>query len=606
MVGSLLFEKNKSNKNKKESLNEKELMESPKILLIDMEEDCYQLFKQNGFNVSKGTLGKKYTTSTRTEEVLFTQYLPNLEEQDIIIIDASEPRSEILPDDRELEKETSAERFVWISPEGQNYFNPRPLVGFMYKDSFSKILKIGCIIITFNSREYHEKYSTFQKKNGSVVPYSLKEKTHTNFDFLPFYVNSKNNNRNEIFLEHGIFERTFRRYQDSLKSELTFNLSENDYILAKDRFGEPVSFVKFILNKDNSPSGFLYVLPLSSKRNKMLIELMREILPSIHSNIFPDIANFKWLNKEEYLLPSIKKLTDDKRSAEKELKNKIKEIEGNINSEKQKYGFLYGILLPDSFDDKLVKNLLTLFSKFGYKDLKCPDDDIEGNKQEYIQIKDNNPILIEVKGISGKPSESNCQQVLKYMIRRQKEENRQDIHGMFIVNHQRNIEPLEREDPFTQPQIDDSRNSHYSLLSTWTLFKAFLAFERGELTFEDIDYCMRKPGLIEFLPKNWEEIGEVERVFPQQSVIGVKIDKNKLKVEDYIGYIHNDKYIIKKIKSIKIEGNEVNEGYPNQDIGIKIDESVDNSFKKKVIYKVTSKKLSETVTEESISSNITQ
>lgn len=579
-----LFGKKKSTK-KEISPNKK--MEHPKILLIDMDKDLYNLLEKENFNVQKGTLGKKYKTSIEIEEAVFTQELPNLEEQEIIIIDNSLPMSEILAEDKESEKEIRAERFIWMSQKGQNYFNPRPLVGFMLTNSFAKIFEAGGIIITFASEKYEEDYITFKEKYGHINPRSMEESTHDNFDFLPFHISSENNFRRDIFLEPNIFEKTFRRYLDSLESEITFNLDKNDYILAKDKFGEPVSFVRVISTKENS-TGFFFVLPLSSNRNKIIIELMTEVLPSLHPNIFPDIANFKWIDKEDYLSPTIKKFVNDKKTVRKEFKNKIKEINDKIHVEKQKYDFLYGILLPNSFDDTLVKNIAIIFLKFGYKNIKCPDDDIQGNKQEDIQIRDNIPILIEAKGISGKPSESDCQQVLKYIRRRQREENRGDIHGIFIVNHQRNIEPLERDTPFTKAQIGDSENSHYSLLSTWTLFKAFLSFERGELSFEDIDYCIRKPGLIKFLPRDWEQIGQVVRVFPQQNAIGINIVEKKLVVGDCIGYVHDGSYITKKIESMQIGGKKVSEGYPNQDIGIIINQSINKKFNKTIIYKVTS------------------
>lgn len=581
-----LFEKNKSEK--KEDIPNEKIMNHPRVLLIDMDTDLYDSLKKKGFNVKKGTLGKKYKTSTKSEEVQFTHYLPNLVEQDVIVIDPSVPSLESLSNSDVLEEESSANRTVWVSPQGQNYFDPRPLIGGVFSSSFYKILEVGGIIITFASYKYDEQFYTLQENHGVIDPYSLEDNKYNNFDFLNHAtVFSENNRRSDIFLEHSVFERTLKRYQEGLRSELTFNLKETDFVLAKDRFGKAVAFVRLISVEENL-AGLLIVLPLSSKRNEILIELMTEVLPSIHPNIFPDIANFRWINKEDYMMPSIKKLVNDKKITEEKFENKIKEIEDKIQTKKQNYNFLYGILLPDSFDDKLVKNLAKIFSRIGYNNVICPDDHIKGNKQEDLQIRHNinqKPILIEAKGISGKPSEKDCQQVLKYIIRRQREEKR-DMHGIFIVNNQRNIEPLERDNPFTKAQIDDAENSHYSLLSTWTLFKAFISFERGELNFEDIDYCLSQPGLIKFLPKDWKQIGQVVRIFPEQNVIGIKIDENKLAVGDYIGFIQDDRYLTKKIESMEVDGNKVSEGYPNQDIGIKINAPVDKKFNKTIIYKV--------------------
>lgn len=55
------------------------------------------------------------------------------------------------------------------------------------------------------------------------------------------------------------------------------------------------------------------------------------------------------------------------------------------------------------------------------------------------------PELVEIKGIRGKPKEANSLQVTKYLAPRMREWGRTDLHGLTIINHQRNLPGLERE-----------------------------------------------------------------------------------------------------------------------------------------------------------------
>src|SRR5206468_3493884 len=96
------------------------------------------------------------------------------------------------------------------------------------------------------------------------------------------------------------------------------------------------------------------------------------------------------------------------------------------------------------------------------------------NKQEDLQVQDRSPaLLVEVKGLAGQPTESDTLQVTKYIMRRMKQWGRTDVHGMSLVNHQRNMPALDRdhENVFTAQQVQDAEHNGTGLMTTWELFR---------------------------------------------------------------------------------------------------------------------------------------
>ena len=66
-------------------------------------------------------------------------------------------------------------------------------------------------------------------------------------------------------------------------------------------------------------------------------------------------------------------------------------------------------------------------------------------------------MTIEVKGISGTSTDKDCSQIDKVVKRKMKKYDRTDVNGLYIVNHQRYLPPLSRDNPpFKDIQIKDA------------------------------------------------------------------------------------------------------------------------------------------------------
>jgi hypothetical protein len=331
------------------------------------------------------------------------------------------------------------------------------------------------------------------------------------------------------------------------------------------------SFIGFVeSSKEDGAFGMVLMLPHSTDEKGFITDLLTQALPSMSAHHFPELINARWLDEEPYVVQSQLKLEKERHQLEKEHQARLQEIEERIEREKAKYRFLYDILAPTATDSELVNAVEVFLKKVGYGEIGQPAK--QHVLEEDLQIRDGGSlIVVEVKGLSGFPTERDCGQVHKYVTRRGKLEKRTDVHGLFVVNHERNLAPLERQNPpFTQQQINDAEYSEvYSLVTTWQLFNAFLACERGELTFEDIDACLHKPGLITFRPRNWRLAGRITHVYDKIGVGRVELGNGTVTVGSTLGVINKGKFLTQKVDSIQVDREEVSVGYPGQNLGIK-------------------------------------
>lgn len=113
---------------------------------------------------------------------------------------------------------------------------------------------------------------------------------------------------------------------------------------------------------------------------------------------------------------------------------RVRELEEQIEAERAQYGFLNDLLTASG--DALVRAAIRALNTIGFNDVQDVDAATEASGEtsllrEDLRIMDAPvPVLVEVKGITGKPSEARSLQVGKYLAPRMKEWKRTDIHGL--------------------------------------------------------------------------------------------------------------------------------------------------------------------------------
>ena len=162
--------------------------------------------------------------------------------------------------------------------------------------------------------------------------------------------------------------------------------------------------------------------------------------------------------------------------------------------------------------------------------------DREGkSRREDLQIDDQSPTLIvDVKGISGFPSDDDALQAEKHAAIRMRELKRTDIIGLSIINHQRHIPPLDRENslPFRQELIDAALERSLGLMSAWDLYRLVRNKQRHAWRSEDLKPLFYRTGRIEVVPEHYQYVGKIAKAWTDK--FGVVIEQAELRVGDRV------------------------------------------------------------------------
>ena len=327
--------------------------------------------------------------------------------------------------------------------------------------------------------------------------------------------------------------------------------------------------ISYIENYNNS---ILLVLPEVNRKGELLIDLFNNALPSLMPELFPYSTTFTWKKEEQYWLPNYAKLLGEKETITSSYENEMMQLEKQISLNQQKFKYLHDSISETG--DMLVNAVKTFLNWLGFDEVIKVDEEKGNIKEEDLRINlTDGIIVIEVKGIGGTSKDNECNQIEKIVHRREKERNKFDVKGLYIVNHQRYLPPLKRKNPpFTDEQIKDAENDKRGLLTTWELFKIFDYITNDLITKENARKHLLNSGLIQFIPLNMKYINKVKKVYHNGKVIiidtKVQISKN-----DVLIVYKNDKYSKVNILNLQIDGKDVSQAN-NCELGIEVDKIV--------------------------------
>jgi hypothetical protein len=559
----------------------------PKILTIDLNDEVIDQLKQEGFNIEVGTFGKNYSVQ-EGDECGLNGSLPYILEKDIVIVDLNRDENIIGENPYNNDVMQKANRTVYVAERGQNYFNPAYLNARVYLDEFKKIIGKGGIIITFSSRPDDEIYNLVTIERNYVA-----KKNHfsiDNYDWLPtkFQIEVCCLGR-EVIIDDDfsvLAESIIQGCKNEIEYKCIFpDLVSNSYtgVLFRNSIGEPIGFLRSEQNDDNI--GYYFVLPQFKDKYKVIRNLFHDVIPNLKPDLFPDFVKNNWLDNEAYIFPKIKEIISQRDKLIEEYESKLKLTESEIEQAKEEYSFLTNILISQGFDEFLVDNVMKVLNFIGYKEIVKVDEIIEGNKQEDLRITDNKRfIVVEVKGHNGNPTEDDCQAILKYINRNMKKEGRTDIHGILIENHQKHLEPMQRNNPaYTAEQIRDALRDKYTLVDTWQLFQAARLLQEGLISFEEIDNELCKPGLFNAIPSKWNYLGKIDNYFNQIQVVGMILEAEELNRYDEIIVQNGNDYFKQIIDSIRIDDSEVEHAKQGDAISFKVERPISKQAKIYVI-----------------------
>ena len=202
------------------------------------------------------------------------------------------------------------------------------------------------------------------------------------------------------------------------------------------------------------------------------------------------------------------------------------------------------------------KDILKVFGDNSYiKNVIEKDSFSDGVFEEDIQVdlEEDGLLIIEVKGIYGTSKDSECAQIAKIKHRREKERKKWDVYALYVVNHQRGIEPTRRENPpFNSRQIEDAISDERGLLTTWQLYSMFHAIELGVITKEKVRKDILQYGNVSFTPDLVCELNKPYQQWKEGIIWGLEIN-TPISVQDKIFVVKDGCWSSAEIISIQQE-----------------------------------------------------
>lgn len=566
------------NKNKQEKMqvvieNKEEYIpkwEHPKILLIDIENDVEIALKSEGYNVLVGSFGIPYkvSKSDNLAPVIMSGFrLPNYTEQEIIIIDLEPAKASDKPD---REKQTSDGQDDWWASCSEGIIDPRPRVMQISQKAFDRILYHGGIFIIFAEMRQrqdlkwgHLEYRDFIRVSQidadnwcflSILNYDNIE-TGPDYGYEMTVIDSQAA-IGQLLQEHlrgASFECTLNR-------KYYRGIEEKDWAtLAINKYGAPVACAITTGKK----KGWILIFPRLQNRPLFLTKLLKEVLPDLSPHLFPDFEGTRWVQRPEYEIADIQELKIEINRIEEESKQKIEVLKEKIEIARSEMSYLHDLIRETGY--LLVASVKKSFEVLGFQSVIDVDEEMKrigdsGPKREDLQIHDTQPILlIEVKGIAGLPKDAEALQVWKYIAPRMREWHRTDIQGLSIINHQRNIPALERENekPFRDDILVNAEEQKFGLLTTWDLFRLTRSFLKNGWTHEYVRNLFYQSNRINPIPTHYEHIGKIEKFWEKIGVIGIRIENSTIKIGDRIAFELPVEYEEQQVESLQVDNTPV-------------------------------------------------
>lgn len=556
------MENKSTNQNKK--VEEIKTNERPRICCIDISEENIQLLKKTGFNIYNGTLGSKIkvpNTYNKSHNVLLNYKIPaNLHEYDIILIDLDNYKTiDYNNSEHKKEHHSGKTSYSILSRYPETLFDPRPMTSTILKQNLDKITNRTYLVLAFSSESYSAEYETIEISENDIQGIE-KFNIYSFWDYIQISVPKfgKEIIVNKIGPE---FEILLEKYKIDSSYNQTFHHPTNykGLQLIKDE-----NFVPLMTNLNGDIISFfesneyknLILLPQIKEKGHFLNDFLTKVAPSIFPELFPFSITSEWKNKTEYWLPNHSNLLEKKSETQNEYEIKLKKNDLDIKKNIEQYSFLHEMLTESG--DHLVHSLIKYFNWLDFDDIVNFDESkIESNiLEEDIQIKlDSGILIIECKGIGGTSTDSNCSQISKIKHRRCKERNKFDVYALYIVNPQRYLPPLNRQNPpFTPHQLDDAKNDERGLLTTWQLYNLYFDIENKIISKNEARNSFLNYGLIDFRPGNLKYLYEPNEFFKENKVCIVNI-KDILITKNQDVYIEKDgRFEIAKLLDIKLDG----------------------------------------------------
>jgi len=163
-----------------------------------------------------------------------------------------------------------------------------------------------------------------------------------------------------------------------------------------------------------------------------------------------------------------------------------------------------------------------------------------------------------------------------------------DIQGLAIINHQRNLPALDRDNnlPFRKDILTNAEEHQFGLITTWDLYRLIRSYIKLGWKHEHIKSLFYQVGRISPVPNHYEYIGTIEHFWPKASVVGVNIEEHELSIGDTIAFEFPIEFEEQKIRSLQVDKATVEKSNVGDLAGIQTHLTKEQARKKIRVYRI--------------------
>lgn len=539
-------------------MSDDSVSERPQVLLIDIRDEGKSLgdLRGLGLNADSGTFGRPYRVGTRDEwlPVISLPELPGYNESDIIVVDLATPG--VVPGPVGDDPPRGIE--VWAANARYGTIDPRPEAMQRMRPYSLRLLKKGGGFIVFADSSPRQSYAMGTISRGWVDV--SRQVEASNWDFLTpgilsLQIQAEVGRQVTPVQDGGPLGAVLKRHVKDARFFCHFIGQRPQWRpLALNKSGGVVSGVMMVGDGDPARQGFILLLPQLADKAAFLKDLFQDALPEVFPHLFPDAEGLKWVQRPEYEQDRVLRVRSEIIRVERESQETLAKLGEELEERRQEYWFLDDLLTGT--DEKLVKAVAHCLRLLGFDVTDCDAQAGGGPLNEDLRIEGEPLVLVEVKGVGGLPADEEALQAWKYIAPRMKETNRFDVRALAVINHQRHLPPLQRENvnTFRDDIITNAMIHDFGLLTTWDLWRLTRGFIENEWRHEDVADLMSLNGRIDPVPAHYEFLGSVHEdgIFPDKKVIGFESIAD-LSVGDRVAFELPTRFREQEVTSMHVE-----------------------------------------------------
>ncbi|WP_145092019.1 hypothetical protein [Anatilimnocola aggregata] len=348
-----------------------------------------------------------------------------------------------------------------------------------------------------------------------------------------------------------------------------FDLYDEDWeVLAKNKYGVGVAAIRKV-RAPGSTEGIVVVVPQLTDKSTFIVKFVTSILPVFCPGLFPHIEQGAWLKGELYELPRVLELRNRQVEVIRQAEAESHRLSAEIDSEIRENGWIKNLLTGT--DASLVEAVKKGLAAVGFNEVRDVDeerDSVGKDRREDLQIHDSSPVLIvDVKGLSGFPADSDAFQSQKHATLRVQEWRKFEVQGLTIINHQRHLPPLERDNvmPFRQEILDYASEMKFGLVTGWDFYRLVRSAIKLNWPKEATKAALARIGRINPIPDHYELVGKVAHVWT--GAVSIQLDSGDLRIGDRISFELDVEFEEQDITSLQIDKKEIDHAPQGSRVG---------------------------------------